>query len=123
MRVIVSLLVLLMFSLNSFALVVDSIVCGLGIKNRAIVSKSDEFKEGDRIYCLTTLKDIRDKTYIIHRWVLDDRHFDVRLSVRPSFRFRTWSYKTIYPSMRGVWKLEVIDNNGKLLKEKVFIVR
>ncbi len=111
------------FYLVGFSLTVQSIQCGTGVKNRKIMSPKSEFKVGEKVYCLTVLTDIKKPTYIIHRWVLDDRHFDVKLKVKPYKRFRTWSYKTIYPSMMGVWKLEVLDSDGNLLREKIFTVK
>ncbi|AEA33420.1 DUF2914 domain-containing protein [Hippea maritima] len=123
MRLAIFVFVLILWSFNSFALTVSNIECGLGVKSRKIISRKDSFKAGDRIYCLSTLKNIDKPSYIIHRWVLDNRHFDVKLKVKPFKRFRTWSYKTIYPSMMGVWKLEVLDKDGRLLKEKIFVVK
>ena len=113
----------LLFPIFSFGITVESVQCGLGVKNRTIVKPSDSFKVGDRVWCLSVIKDIKKPTFIVHRWVLDDRHFDVKLKVRPYKRFRTWSYKTIYPSMKGVWKLEILDSKGKLLREKIFTVK
>jgi len=123
MKKLLLVLVFLLFPASGFGITVESIQCGLAVKNKAIVEPSDSFKAGDRVWCLTVLTDVKKPTYIVHRWVLDDRHFDVKLKVKPYRRFRTWSYKTIYPSMKGVWKLEVLDSNGKLLKEKIFVVK
>ncbi len=123
MRKVLLVVAFLLLPIFSFGITVESIQCGLGIKSRSIVKPSDSFKVGDRVWCLSTLKDIKKPTFVIHRWVLDDRHFDVKLKVKPYKRFRTWSYKTIYPSMKGVWKLEILDSNGKLLREKIFTVK
>ncbi len=117
------LLLAILYGLNSFAIDVENIVCGSGVKNRQIINPSDEFKVGGKVWCLSTITHIKKPTFIIHRWVFEGRHFDVKLKVLPYKRFRTWSYKTIYPSMKGVWKLEVIDGNGKLMKEKIFVVK
>ncbi len=121
--VLFALLFVFLVSATGFSLTVQSIQCGTGVKDRAIVNPSDNFKAGERVYCLTVLTDIKEPTYIIHRWVLDSRHFDVKLNIKPYKRFRTWSYKTIYPSMVGVWKLEVLDKDGNLLREKIFTVK
>ncbi len=123
MRKLLFIVAFLLFPVFSFAITVESIQCGLGVKNRTIVKPSDSFKVGDRVWCLSVLTNIKKPTYIVHRWVLNGRHFDVKLKVKPYKKFRTWSYKTIYPSMKGVWKLEVLDENGNLLREKVFTVK
>ena len=123
MRKLLFIVAFLLFPVFSFAITVESIQCGLGVKNRTIVKPSDSFKVGDRVWCLSVLTNIKKPTYIVHRWVLNGRHFDVKLKVKPYKKFRTWSYKTIYPSMKGVWKLEVLNKNGKLLREKIFTVK
>ncbi len=122
MKTAVATLFLVIFvTINSFGIDVASIQCGLGVKNRIILKKSDTFKTGDVIYCLSNIKDIKKNTYVIHRWVFDNTYYDIKLKVRPYKRFRTWSYKTARNP--GVWKLEVLDKNGKLLKEKIFVVK
>lgn len=113
----------IMGSFKTYSMSVGNIICGTGVKNRKVVNPSDEFRGAKRIWCLVELKNVKNSTYIVMRWVLNDRHFDIKLPVKPYNRFRTWSYKTIYPSMKGVWKLEIFDKNNKLLKEKVFVVK
>ncbi len=122
-QLFVAAILLLLFPMFSFGITVESIQCGLGVKKKTIVKSLDSFKVGDRVWCLSVLTDVKKPTYVIHRWILNDRHFDVKLKVKPYKKFRTWSYKTIYPSMKGVWKLEVLDKDGNLLREKVFTVK
>ncbi len=121
MRGILIIIMLFFISIPSFALDVESIECGLNIKNRTIVNKSEEFKVGDRVYCLSTVKNIDKTTTIINRWIIDNMKYDIKLKVKPYKRFRTWSYKTVY--RKGVWKMEVLDEHGKLIKEKIFVVK
>ena len=121
MKSVIILLSIMFISVSSFALDVESIVCGLGVKNRAIVKKSDSFKKGDKVYCLSVLKNIKNEKFVANRWVSDEIKYDIKLAIKPSFRFRTWSYKTVYH--KGVWKMEVLDEKGKLIKEKIFIVK
>ena len=121
MRYLLMIATLFFVSLSSFALDIKSIECGLGVKNRTIVKKSDAFKVGDKVYCLSTVKNIDNKTSIINRWIVDNSKYDITLKIKPYKRFRTWSYKTVY--RRGVWKMEVLDKNGKLIKEKIFVVK
>ena len=121
MRSLLIIIALFFISLPSFAMDVKSIECGLGVKNRTIVNKSEEFKAGDRVYCLSRVKNIEKETSITNRWIVDNAKYDIKLKIKPYKRFRTWSYKTVY--RRGVWKMEVLDKNGKLIKEKIFVVK
>ncbi len=121
MRSLIIFFLFVFFSTSSFALDVESIVCGLGVKNRAVIKKSDEFKVGDKVYCMSVLKNVKNEKFIINRWISDEIKYDIKLNTKPSFRFRTWSYKTVYH--KGVWKMEVLDDKGNLIKEKIFVVK
>ncbi len=121
MRIVIMVILLSFLSLNTFAIEVKSIECGLLVKNRKIVKKSDEFKVGQKVYCVSDIRNIKDNESIINRWISDESKYDIKLPVKKSYRFRTWSYKTVYH--RGVWKMEVLDKKGSLLKEKIFIVK
>lgn len=117
------LVIIVSLVLEAYPLSVKDVSCGVGVKNREVIKPADEFKDVKRIWCLVELRDIEKPTVITTRWVFNGRYFDVKLPIKPYRRFRTWSYKTIYPSMKGVWKFEVIDEKGNLLKEKVFIIK
>ncbi len=121
MKMALSFIFVVFMAVSAFGMDVYSIQCGLGVKNRQIVKKSDTFKVGDIIYCLSDVRNIKKNTYILHRWVFDNTYYDIKLDVKPYPRFRTWSYKRARTS--GVWKLEVLSKGGKLLKEKIFVVK
>ncbi len=121
-KIIIVAILLAFMPLQTFSLTVSSIKCGLGIKNRQITKEKEEFKVGDKVYCLSDVTNISDNdTYIINRWVSDEIKYDVKLEIKPYTRFRTWSYKTVYHP--GVWKMEVLDKKGNLIKEKIFVVK
>ncbi len=121
MKMALSLVFVVFMAVSSFGMDVQSIQCGLGVKNRQILKKSDNFKVGEVIYCLSDVRNVKKNTFIIHRWVYNDTYYDIKLNVKPYNRFRTWSYKTARNP--GVWKIEVLDSNGKLLGEKIFVVK
>ncbi len=121
MRLIMALFMVVVFALDAYSLKVDYIRCGLGVKDKRVVKVSEDFKVGDKVYCLSSISDIGKETFIIHRWVSDEGYYDVKLQIKPFERFRTWSYHTVRSP--GVWKLEVLDPDGKMLSEKIFVVR
>jgi hypothetical protein len=122
MRVVIIAILFGFISINAYSLGVQSIKCGLDVKNRAIVNEAENFKVGDRVYCLSVIKDVKkNDEYVINRWISDEVKYDIKLSVKPSVMYRTWSYKTVHHA--GVWKMEVLDKEGNLLKEKIFVVK
>ena len=121
MRRFMIVLLVMLLPAWAYALKVDYIHCGVGVKNRKIVGQSEDFKVGERVYCLSSISGIKKPTYVIHRWVSDGGSYDIKLAIKPFKRFRTWSYRTLRSP--GVWKLEVLDSNGKLLREKIFVVK
>ncbi len=114
-------LFIVFIAFGAFGMNVQSIQCGLGVKNRKVLKKGDTFKVGDTIYCLSDIRNIKKNTYVIHRWVFNGTYYDIKLDIKPYPRFRTWSYKVA--RQYGVWKFEVLNKNGKLLKEKILIVK
>ncbi len=121
MKIFMVIIFSVFISADVFGMNIKSIQCGSGVKNRQVVKKSSIFKVGDTVCCLSDVRNIKKNTYIIHRWVFDSGHLDIKLKVKPYARFRTWSCKKIRSA--GVWKLEIIDSKDKLLKEKIFVVK
>lgn len=54
---------------------------------------------------------------------LENVTFGIKLSTRPSPGYRTWSCKTIVPSLhRGKWAVKIMDSSGKVYKTLEFDV-
>lgn len=54
---------------------------------------------------------------------LENVTFGIKLSTRPSPGYRTWSCKTIVPSLhQGKWAVKIMDSSGKVYKTLEFEV-
>lgn len=71
----------------------------------------------DKVYFFTELRNM-DGTTIVHRWSLNGEVMaEVSFNVRAS-RWRVYSSKTLLPEWRGEWKVEIVDEAGKVLETK-----
>ncbi|BCR04395.1 hypothetical protein DESUT3_14640 [Desulfuromonas versatilis] len=70
----------------------------------------------ERLYCFTRVTGAEGETRVFHVWFHKGEELArVELPVR-SPDWRTWSAKTILPSLSGEWTVEVQDAEGKALK-------
>ena len=46
----------------------------------------------------------------------------VLYNVKPSFNYRSWSKKTIYPENIGKWRVDVMGQDGKVLGSRSFTI-
>ena len=79
--------------------------------------------DGRRLYGYLELANtpIRQKLRVI--WQKNGKTYaNYSLAVRKSKRWRTWSYITLKPNMRGIWKVSVVDQKGKTLAERKVLV-
>jgi len=115
-------LLLLVFS-YSFAskIKVEQFVCSENVVNRTPVNISKTFStELDKVYCFTKVKTDKTPTYIYHIWYKNGKRIaEIKLNIKYQF-YRTWSYKTIFPSDIGNWKVELLDSNKNKIAETYF---
>ncbi len=77
----------------------------------------------EKVYCYLEFKDVKKEATVNVVWMLGQNVMDkIPLTIKPSPKFRTWTSKTIN-GMRGEWKVEVLDDNGNLLKSTTFTVQ
>jgi hypothetical protein len=99
---------------------VEKMAIGSAIDNKEISGESGQFgSSSDRVYCWTKVTTDQTPVTIKHVWYVDgQKEADVALEVKyPSSR--TWSSKTVWP---GSWKVDVTDEQGKVLSSKEFNV-
>ncbi len=78
--------------------------------------------ENGHIICFTAVKNVRYKTYLVHRWVhKDEVTTTMRLKVRPPY-WRTYSKIQLRETDKGPWRVEILDANGNVLKVLRFSV-
>ncbi len=98
-------------------LVIAEAQVGTGVEERVIVGEDTSFPFSvEKVYCLSFVKGADTATTIKHVWYYKDKKMvSVSLDVK-SPAFRTWSYKTILPEWLGTWRVEIVDDEGEVLK-------
>jgi len=78
--------------------------------------------ENGHIICFTAIKNIKTRTYIIHKWIhKDEVTTTMKLKVRPPY-WRTYSKIQLRETDKGPWRVEILDPNGNVLKVLRFSV-
>jgi hypothetical protein len=99
---------------------VEKTAIGTAIENKEITGEAAQFDGSvTRVYCWTKVSTDQTPVTIKHVWSADGKkEAEVALDVKyPSAR--TWSSKSVWP---GSWKVEVTDDQGKVLDSKAFTV-
>ena len=77
----------------------------------------------EKVYCYTRITGAADSTSIFHVWYHEEvEKARVELTVR-SADWRTWSSKKILGGWTGIWRVDVLLPDGKLLRSKEFLVK
>ena len=121
------LLFILFLSLAALAAAQEFEVTGIsvckGVQDRACVEPSETFTaDTPSVFCLTFVT-APSEGKITHRWSLDGQvKLEVPLNIRfASKTYRLWSEKNLH-GQKGAWKVEVVAEDGKILKEISFKV-
>jgi hypothetical protein len=98
---------------------------GSGVENREIVGETEIFDSAviGKVFCWSKVIGASEPTQVKHLWYLGDKLInEITLDIKyPAHR--TWSVKTITPELKGAWKVEVVDSEGKMLGFKTFSVQ
>lgn len=96
-------------------LTVTATVC-TAIEDREPVGAGDTFPATvGKLYCHTLVEGAQEPTTVTHVWYYGEKKMaEVSLTVG-SARWRTWSSKRIMKSWTGEWRVEILDEEGKLL--------
>jgi hypothetical protein len=109
---------------EKFSLEVKEILLGTGLENKEVTGVDTAFSaDVGKIYCWTKVTGATTETQIAHRWYFNEKEVaKIDITVKyPSYR--CWSIKTIYPEMKGNWKVDIEDSAGKLLSSMSFTVK
>jgi hypothetical protein len=97
--------------------VLKSVLCH-DVKEREPQEEMTAIKVGDVVVGWMQVKSAEDST-VTHRWIREGQTIsDVPLQIKTSGSYRAWSRKTI--GSPGAWKWQILDANGKVLKEMTF---
>ena len=93
----------------------------LGIDNREPVSMVDSIDSNSHrsITFFTELNDMSGQT-VTHQWTHKDKvMFEKSFEVKAQ-RWRVWTSKTLIPSWKGIWTVNVLDSDRSVLASKSF---
>jgi len=117
--------ILLLFSGSEIhaqgSLKVEQIAIAVAVEDRQPIGVSDVFADTvGTLYCYTEIRGMGQSTTISQVWYYgENRMAEVKLNVR-GYRWRTWSTKVMQVEWTGDWRVDVVSENGKILKSKRF---
>jgi len=102
---------------------VKRLVVGTGVENGEPVGVAETFPAStEKVYCFLEATDIAKETDISFAWFNGDKElskFSVPLKQGP--RWRTYAYKNLR-GLKGDWRVEIKDADGKVVKDVKFKV-
>lgn len=105
------------------ALTIARAVVGTGVENSETVGAAETFPAStEKVYCFIEATNIPKDTEVTFVWSQGGKElskFSLPLKMGP--RWRTYAYKNIN-GLKGDWKVEIKDAEGKLLKDVKFKV-
>jgi len=110
-------------ALAETTLSVEAAVIATGVENLTPMGVADKFPaDTGRLYCYSKIIGGGEGSSIKHIWYYGDKKVDeIILSIKSS-SFRTYSYKTISSDWTGKWKVEIVADDGTILKTLEFVI-
>ena len=98
-------------------------VMGTGVENREPKGVSEVFPSAtEKVYCFLEATHIPKDMEISLIWFHGQKEMrKINLSLKPGSRWRTYAHKNL-GGLKGDWKVEIKDAEGKLLKDFAFKV-
>lgn len=93
----------------------------LAVERLKPIAPGRRFSPGSgKLYCFSLVAGIQKQTEIHHVWYLGaEERLRVRLPVKPP-SWRTYSWKHIRPADVGLWRVDICDAAGNVLKTVAF---
>jgi hypothetical protein len=77
---------------------------------------------GKIAYCWSSFGEIKEKSYVYHHWYRKDKLVSsIKLSIQPP-RWATYSSIYLRESDKGPWRVDIVDNNDKIIKTLRFSI-
>ena len=77
----------------------------------------------DSLFCYTKISNSGTKQEVRHIWYYENKEVTtVSYNIKPSYNYRSWSKKTIYPNQTGNWRVDVVNKSGNLLGTRDFTI-
>ena len=95
-----------------------------GIYKRNPIKPGTAFiNDVDSLFCYTKISNSGKKQEVQHIWYFEDKEMTtVSYNIKPSYNYRSWSKKTIYPNQTGKWRVDVVNRDGDILGTREFII-
>ena len=75
----------------------------------------------DSLFCYTKISNSGIKQEIKHVWYFQDKLItSVVYNIKTSYNYRSWSKKNISSSQVGLWRVDIIDSNNRVLGSREF---
>ena len=102
---------------------VEETVACTSVLDREPAGTASEFPpDVGKIYVFTRVVGMSGTGAVTHRWIFGGETVaEVKLEVEGT-PWRTWSSKNILPHQTGIWKVEVVSEDGTVLKTLEFTV-
>ena len=106
---------------GSFA--IKRLVVGTGVENGEPVGAAETFPAStEKVYCFLEAIDIAKDTEVSFVWFSGDKELSkFSVPLKEGARWRTYAYKNLR-ELKGDWKVEIRDSEGKVVKDVKFKV-
>ncbi len=102
---------------------IKRLVIGTGVESNEPVGVAETFPAStEKVYCFLEANDIEEDTEVSFVWFNGEKEmskFSLPLKMGP--RWRTYAYKNLR-EIKGDWRVEIRDSEGKVVKDITFKV-
>jgi hypothetical protein len=100
---------------------ITRLVVGTGVENREPVGAAGKFPaSAEKVYCFLEATNIAKDTEIILVWFNGEKEvWKISLALKQGPKWRTWAIKNPR-GLKGDWKIEAKDADGKVMKDVKF---
>lgn len=92
------------------------------VENLIPIGVSEKFPPSiGRLYCYSKIIGGEGQN-IVHVWYLNEKKFNETILSIKARSYRTYSYATIYPGMKGEGRVDITTGDGKIIKSVEFLI-
>lgn len=112
-----------MIAKEAGALAITRLVVGTGVEKREPVGAAEKFPaSAEKVYCFLEATNIAKDTEITLVWFNGEKEIGKStMPLKQGPKWRTWAFKNLR-GLKGDWKIEAKDADGKVLKDVKFKV-